>query len=83
MTAVGVVTAVFGAVTTTLDAAQRSEQAQTAADHYLALPSDARIAHRIDLLDPAEPAADRYRTGCQRVTIGMPGSGRILPPPLT
>jgi hypothetical protein len=75
MTAVGVVTAAFGAVTTTLDAAQRSEQAQTAADHYLALPSDARIAHRIDLLEPADqpliatgPVANGSRSAC-------PGAG--------
>jgi hypothetical protein len=46
---VALVAAGLSAITTTLNAAQRTEQAQAAGNLYLALQSDARIAREADL----------------------------------
>lgn len=46
---IALVAAGLGAVAASLNAAQRIEQAQSAANRYLSLQSDARIAHLVDL----------------------------------
>jgi hypothetical protein len=46
---IALVAAGLSAITTTLNAAQRTEQAQAAGNLYLALQSDARIARETDL----------------------------------
>jgi hypothetical protein len=53
---IALVSAGLGGVVTTLNAAQRTEQAQAAGNLYLALQSDARIAREIDL--PGQSADD-------------------------
>jgi hypothetical protein len=54
---IALVAAGLGAVVTTLNAAQRTEQAQAAGNLYLALQSDARISREIDLPNQSTEAA--------------------------
>jgi hypothetical protein len=56
----------LSAITTTLNAAQRTEQAQAAGNLYLALQSDARIARETDL--PRQPF-DAARGALQELRV--------------
>lgn len=54
---VALVSAGFGAVSSSLDAASRAEAAQTSGNRYLALQSDARVARNVDLPTQSEDDA--------------------------
>lgn len=68
----------LGAVTTTLNAAQRTEQAQAAGNLYLALQSDARIARDVDL-DRLDPDAARSTLNDLRTRQDEINQGAGLP----